>query len=63
MSLETKYYPFRIAVENGHLDVVKFLVDQGSDIHADDDYAFYKSKDNGYTEIVEFLQSFKKTEK
>jgi len=46
---------FRWASSNGHLEVVKFLVEKGADIHADDNYAFCWASKNGHLEVVKFL--------
>jgi ankyrin repeat protein len=44
-----------LSSENGHIDVVKFLVEKGSDIHAGHDYALKWSSQYGYIEVVKFL--------
>ena len=43
------------ASENGSLDVVKFLVELGADIHALDDYAVRCASENGHLDVVKFL--------
>ena len=32
-------YALRYSAKNGHLDIVKYLVENGANIHAQDDYA------------------------
>jgi ankyrin repeat protein len=39
----------------GKIEVVKFLVENGADIHVLDDYALRMSSQNGFIEIVKFL--------
>ena len=39
----------------GHLEVVRFLVEQGADIQADNNCAVRWASDNGHLEIVKFL--------
>jgi len=46
---------FQWASENGHLEVVKLLVEKGADIHADNDNALRWASKNGHLEVVEFL--------
>lgn len=43
------------SAENGHLEVVKFLVHQGADIHICNECAFRWSALSGHLEVVEFL--------
>ena len=38
---------------NGHLEVVKVLVEHGANIHADNDYAVRLATRNGHTDIYE----------
>ena len=48
-------YALRCAADNGHLDVVKYLVEHGADIHAKDDFALFCAVDSGHTDIVKYL--------
>jgi len=43
------------ASENGHLEVVKLLVEKGADIHADNDYSLKWASGNGHLEVVKLL--------
>ena len=45
----------RLSAENGHLDMVKFLVQNGADIHMLDDYALLFAAENGHLDVVKFL--------
>ena len=47
----------RWSAMNGYLSIVKFLVNKGANIHAEDDYALKWSVYNGYLPIVKFLVS------
>ena len=47
----------RWAAENGHLDVVKYLVEEGASIHANDDEALKWATDKGHADVVEYLKS------
>jgi len=47
----------RWASENGHLEVVQFLISNGADIHACNDYAIRWASINGHLEVVQFLIS------
>jgi ankyrin repeat protein len=40
---------------NGHLAVVKYLIERGTDIHAYEDAALRYSSMNGYLEVVQYL--------
>ncbi len=44
------------ASEDGNLDVVKYLVSQGADIHADKDWALGLAAENGHLAIVKYLK-------
>ena len=43
------------ASSNGHLDVVKYLVDHGANVNADDDEALIWASKNGHLDVVEYL--------
>ena len=43
------------ASENGHLDVVRYLVSQGASVSADNDYAIRWARQNGHLEVVKYL--------
>ena len=43
------------ASKNGHLQVVKFLVENGADIHANDESALRHASKHGCLEVVKFL--------
>ena len=47
----------RCAAENGHLEVVRYLVSQGADIHACDEEALRWSAQRGYLQVVSYLIS------
>ena len=42
-------------VENGHLEVVKYLVENKANIHAKNDYALRLASGNGHLEVVKYL--------
>jgi hypothetical protein len=44
----------RCASENGHLDVVKFLISQGADVHANNDEALIWASDR--LDVIQFLE-------
>jgi hypothetical protein len=44
-----------LASRHGHLEVVKYLVEHGADIHAEDDYALVLACRKGHFEIVKYL--------
>ena len=48
-------YSLRAASSNGHLEVVKYLVEQGADIHANDDLSLISASNNGHLELVKYL--------
>ena len=50
-------YAVQFASENGHLEVVKYLVSQGADVKADNNYAVQVTSENGYLEGVKYLVS------
>jgi len=43
------------AAENGYLEVVKYLVENGVDINTDDDEALRYAAEDGYIEVVKYL--------
>jgi ankyrin repeat protein len=43
------------SAEYGHINIVKYLVENGADIHARDDLALRISAENGHKKIVEYL--------
>jgi ankyrin repeat protein len=48
-------YALRYSAENGHLDIVKYLIEHGADKHADDDHAFRYSEKNGHEDVAKYL--------
>ena len=52
-----KYHNMRLmkAAEKGNIDIVKFMIKEGADVHAYNDYAIKWSSENGHTEIVKLL--------
>ena len=47
----------RIASKYGHLEVVKYLVSNGANIHAQNDWALILASENGHLEVVKYLES------
>ena len=43
------------ASEHGNLEVVKYLVEQGADIHEEDDMVLQLASENGHRKVVEYL--------
>lgn len=50
-------YAVGLAARNGHLEVVKYLHQNGADITADNNYAVRKAAANGHLEVVKYLQA------
>jgi ankyrin repeat protein len=48
-------YLIRTAAENGHLDIVKFLISEGVDVHSDKDYPLRYSARYGHFDVVKLL--------
>ena len=49
----------RYAAERGHLEIVKYLVEEcGANVHAKDDYALHLAADRGHLGIVKYLKSY-----
>ena len=48
------------AAQKGHLNVVKYLVNQGVDIHADNDYVLHLAALASRLDVVEYLKNYKK---
>ena len=40
----------------GHLEIVKYLVAQGADVRAKDDYALCWAASNGHLEVAKYLE-------
>ena len=47
-------WALEMAANNGHLDVVKYLVENGADVRAWDDCALRWAANNGHLEIVKY---------
>ncbi len=45
------------SAHNGYLEVVKYLVSLGADIHTQYEYALCRSAGNGHLEVVKYLVS------
>jgi ankyrin repeat protein len=50
-----KDYALIYASENGHLNVVKFLVDKGANIHTQEEKPLILACQDGYIDVVKFL--------
>ena len=51
-------YPLHFAAENGHLNVVEYLLNQKADINAkdsDDSTPLHRASENGHLSVVEYL--------
>jgi FOG: Ankyrin repeat len=44
-----------MASQNGHLEVVEYLVEKGADIHTEDDEALCWASTNDHLEVVKYL--------
>ena len=49
----------RLAIENGHIELVKYLVSQGVDITANNNCAVRLASENGHIELVKYLVFYK----
>ncbi len=45
-----------VASQDGNLDVVKYLVSRGANIHAEEDWALCQAANNGHLDIVKYLK-------
>ena len=52
MDSDVKFFE---AIKNNNLESVKFLLEQGANLHAGDDYALKLAAINGYLELVKYL--------
>jgi len=50
---------FKMACERGHLEIVKYLVERGNDVHVDDDWGLRIALGKENTEVVEYLKGIK----
>ena len=48
-------YALRCADEYGHLDVVKYLIEMGSDVHARYDEALRCASERGHLDVARYL--------
>ena len=48
-------YALRLSAKNGHLEVVKYLIEKGANVHADDDCALRWSAFFGHLEVEKYL--------
>jgi hypothetical protein len=46
---------FEIVANNGRLDLIKLFIENGADVHANDDYALYTCSYHKYGDCVEYL--------
>ena len=54
-SIHANEEALRNSAYNGHLEVVKYLIENGVDIHARNDYALRLASYNGHIEMVKYL--------
>jgi len=48
-------YALQYAAERGHLDVVKYLIEAGADVRADNDIAFLWAVENVHLDIIKYF--------
>ncbi len=53
----------RLACINGHFEVVKILVENGADIHVENDRPLFLAKENKHAQIEEWLRTVARKEK
>ena len=44
-----------MSIQNGHLDIIKYLIKQGANIHTNDDFALRYNASKGHLNIVKYL--------
>ena len=47
--------PFQYAAEYGHLEIVKFLLENGADLNGNEGAALSMASCNGHLDVVKFL--------
>ena len=50
-----EYLPFRVAVEKGHLDIVKYLLENGAKMSSGNNDAIRLASFHGYLDIIKYL--------
>ena len=55
ISFQDKNEALTFASQEGHIDIVKYLVENGADIHARNDWALIMASENGHLDIVKYL--------
>jgi ankyrin repeat protein len=48
---------------NGHLDVVKYLIEHGADVHVGKGIALGRASRNGHLAVVKYLENYIENEK
>lgn len=48
---------FEIVADNGRLDLIKIFIENGADIHSNNDYALYTCSYHNYVDCIEYLIS------
>lgn len=57
VDIQAKNSALRLAADYGYLDIVKYLVEQGADIHVKQDDAYTCAVYNGHIDVINYLKS------